>query len=193
MTQPSLDKSLWPGILRYNPKSPGTPVEPATDVNMGVPVQISSIHDTPRLLASVIKMSTAMHKESPVYKHIPYSQKAIMQLYYQMCMNPKMHVCLIAHKDDHVIGMIGGYIVPFFFSEDRVAIDLFLYVDKEHRGGTAAPRLVKAFEQWAKKTGAIRVVLGATTGVDTERTLAMYRKFDYEDIGALVKKDLDDG
>lgn len=40
----ALDKELWPGILGYSPKPPGTPVEPATDIIIGVPLEAKSLH-----------------------------------------------------------------------------------------------------------------------------------------------------
>ena len=186
----TLDSALWPCILHAQPQAPGRHVVPATSVSKGVPLKIRSIHDSPELLASVLLMGEAMHKESSVYRDISYDQRALMKLYYNICKNPTTMACFVACKNAEIMGMIGGYITPFFFSTQQVAMDMFLFVNKQQRGSTVAPRLVKKFEQWARKNGASRVVLGVSTGVDTERTLQMYRHFGYEDIGAIVKKDL---
>ena len=42
------------------------------------------------------------------------------------------------------------------------------------------PRLVYAFEEWAKEQGASELSLGVSTGVQTEVTVRMYERMGYK-------------
>jgi len=51
MTELALDNELWPGILGSSHTPPGTPVEPATEIIIGVPLQPKSLHTNRKLEA----------------------------------------------------------------------------------------------------------------------------------------------
>ena len=60
----------------------------------------------------------------------------------------------VLEENGVIIGMLACIISEFLFSHKRVANELAWYVDKEHRGGTKALRLIKTYEDWAKSKGA---------------------------------------
>jgi GNAT superfamily N-acetyltransferase len=51
-----------------------------------------------------------------------------------------------------------------------MAFEYGLFVAPEHRGGSAGPRLARAFIEWSKEHGAAVINMGITTGVHAERT-----------------------
>ena len=69
-----------------------------------------------------------------------------------------------------------------------MANDLCLFVTKPKRGGTAAYRLIKAFEAWAIAHGAVVLRFGISTGVEADKTLKLYEKLGYKLEGYQVNK-----
>jgi len=64
-------------------------------------------------------------------------------------------VVFLAEKGGVAIGALVAILSPVWYNLDRFyATELGWWVEKEHRTGTTALRLVKAFEKWAKDSGA---------------------------------------
>lgn len=60
--------------------------------------------------------------------------------------------CVFVYEvDGSLEGMLVGASVAPLFSKDKVATELAWYMNVEHRDGKAALRLLKAYEDWAKK------------------------------------------
>jgi RimJ/RimL family protein N-acetyltransferase len=69
-------------------------------------------------------------------------------------------VVLVAEVEGEVVGGLVGFIGPMWFNPAaRVATELAWWVAEEHRGGTAAIRLYRAFEAWADKQDADVIVM----------------------------------
>jgi GNAT superfamily N-acetyltransferase len=64
----------------------------------------------------------------------------------------------LVYGDPPFQGAIGGAIYPDFPTGDIVATEFFWYVIPEHRG-QAGVRLLKAFEEEAKRRGAVRLMM----------------------------------
>jgi len=52
------------------------------------------------------------------------------------------------------VGGLAAYLQPDIFTKDKVARDVFVYIDPAYRGGTNALRLITAYQDWAKSHGA---------------------------------------
>lgn len=77
-------------------------------------------------------------------------------------------------------GMIGGLVYQHFFNAERIAQELFWWVDPEKRGGTTAVRLLDAFSVWAKERGAMRLTMIALDASDGDRVGDLYRRRGFE-------------
>lgn len=100
----------------------------------------------------------------------------------------------VAVRDDKVVGMMIGQLVPFFFCPDKtMAVDHIVYVDPNYRGSSIAYRLVKDFEEWARKKSAIQISFGVSTGVKIEKTHDFYTKMGYNHTGGIYKKTIGQG
>lgn len=137
-------------------------------------VNIRSItqEDMPLLLY----MGRLMHEESPRFSVHPFIEERAAQTIQYIINNDSG---FIAQDNERVVGMIGGALVPHYFSNVVFANDLAVYVTPEYRGGRAALLLVKAFEDWAMRNGAIEIVLGLSTGINPERTGKFYERLGY--------------
>jgi len=81
----------------------------------------------------------------------------------------ELGIVLLAVEDDKPIGGIGGMPVKCVFDSNHTTMaELFLWIDPNHRKGSAMIRLIKTFEADAKSFGADTVTLchtNATPGL----------------------------
>jgi len=67
----------------------------------------------------------------------------------------------LAEVDGKIVGMLMAVIFPIWFvPQSRCAMELVWWVEPEHRGGTIAIRMVKAFEEWGRMQGATMATMG---------------------------------
>ena len=137
-------------------------------------------------IVALVELGREMHAEAPTFNKMDYDPKKLIQLGIGLSEQGGM---FLAEKDDNeIIGMFLGVVMPYYFGNNLMANDLCFFVKKEHRGSTAAPRLIKAFEKWAWANGATALRFGISTGVEAKRTLKLYEKLGYSPDGYLVNK-----
>lgn len=99
-------------------------------------------------------------------------------------------VGLVAVQDGKLIGLFVGVVAPVhWWNQEKHGIDLILYVLPEHRGSTAAVKLLKAWEDCAKASGAKSVRISVASGFSTERTGRLYERLGYTQLGSLYSKE----
>lgn len=81
-----------------------------------------------------------------------------------------------------LIGGLGGLLAPDLFDARLCASEIFWFVAKEHRAGSGALRLLKAYEDWAFEQGAVEArLVFLKGGVADERLEKVYRKMGYRE------------
>ncbi|NBW21506.1 MAG: GNAT family N-acetyltransferase [Caulobacteraceae bacterium] len=66
----------------------------------------------------------------------------------------------VSENNGTLIGMLIAIIAPMWYAPTAlVASEMAWWINTEHRRGTAAIRLVQAFENWAREKGAIAVCM----------------------------------
>lgn len=134
---------------------------------------------------TLLAMGRAMHEESPRYAGKVFVEAKARGLIGRLLRTGGVFV---AELGGLTIGMAGTYCVEHIFGFEKFAGDFVLYVLPEYRGSSAAKRLVRAIEAWAKEQGATEVLLGISTGVETERTAKLYEHLGYRESGrSLIK------
>jgi ribosomal protein S18 acetylase RimI-like enzyme len=93
-------------------------------------------------------------------------------------------------ESKEIVGFICGMIHDQFFTQQKFASDLALYVDESHRGSSAALRLIKNFEIWAKENKAEKVWLGQSVGQNIESTTDFYKRLGYKVVGVNTYKEI---
>lgn len=134
----------------------------------------------------LIELGRKMHKESPRFRNMDYSEAKLIQLGKAVADQGGM---FIAEYDGQITGMMIGMVTEHFFGYDLMAMDFVFYVDQDHRGGTIGLRLIKKFEAWAKALGARVITLGISTEIEAKRTGELYRRFGYRDAGEIFVKE----
>ena len=138
-------------------------------------------------LPIAIAMGSSMHKES-WFSHFDYEDSKLQELWDITETYPHMYCKFVAEHDDKIVGMFVGMCAEHYFGHDKIASDLLLYVTPEARGGTAAVRLIKAYDKWAREAGAKEIHVGVSTGVNEERTVKLYEKLGFDSKATLLRK-----
>jgi GNAT superfamily N-acetyltransferase len=132
-------------------------------------------------------LGALMHYESPRYAAMDYDQAKVQGRFRHAIGEGG---CFVAYEGDDLVGMAAAMTGEHFFSRTRFGADYIVYVLPEHRGGTAAVRLVRALERWAASKGATEMLLGVSVGSDDERTARLYERLGYRRSGISLVRDL---
>ena len=97
----------------------------------------------------------------------------------------------VANRDGQAVGMMGALNYPLFFNPvTSIAQELFLWVDVPHRGHGVVEELIAAFEGWAQRIGAGRVLLTAPHSGRIEAVQRMYGMSGYAPLERTFYKDI---
>ncbi|HBW3217543.1 TPA: GNAT family N-acetyltransferase [Klebsiella pneumoniae] len=140
-------------------------------------------------IPALIELGTRMYLESRYSQNSPFDADKCAELAQSLIYSSSGCV-LVAEKDGHVIGWLGGGIAEQFFSRQLMAFEYGLFVAPEHRGGSAGPRLACAFIDWSKEHGAAVINMGITTGVHAERTGQLYSRLGLQQTGLLYSMEV---
>jgi len=136
---------------------------------------------------TIVKIGKVMHQES-MYSDLPFDEVKVRNLMAGLI--DGNGVVFVAERGGNIIGGFAGAVAEFWFNTAIHAFDFGLFILPEHRGGSAAIRLLAAFEHWAKEMGAMWCDIGITTGVHTEQTSRLYTKLGYNQSGVLFRKEV---
>jgi len=91
--------------------------------------------------------------------------------------------------DEHPVAIFMGctYNHPMF--EGKAAADLLMYVKPEKRGSPISMRLVKMYEDWAKRQQVDYIMIGQSTGIgNIDRVGKFYQKLGFQMTGFNLTK-----
>lgn len=152
---------------------------------MSVQVSLMEVGD----IIPLTYLAEMMHEES-VFAHIPFNKDKVMQLGLDAIYSAN-YIALSAKQHDKHIGFFIGYYTTHFFSDERVAMDMTLFVHPDNRGSWAAIKMLRWFLNWAKEMDCKSVQLGTVTQVTPERTIALFkRKLGLSVLGTVLTKGL---
>lgn len=144
-------------------------------------VRDATLDDIPAMVA----LGAIMHAESR-YSFMAYDGEKVaitLKTLMQTGGFVRVHV-----KDGEIDGGMVGYMGNPWFSGERVASELALFVVPGKRGGMAAWYLLSEFVAWAEQQGAREITLAITTGVKVEETGRMYQRLGFEQVGGVFKR-----
>jgi GNAT superfamily N-acetyltransferase len=150
-------------------------------------MKIRSVHRAD--IEATVDMGARMHAES-AYSFLPYDRQKVRSLVLSFIADPDTHCGLVAEDGTTLVGMLAGHIGDYFFCDQLVAYDTIFYVEPPYRGTTAAPRLIRAFREWAVARGASELCLAISTGVNAERIGGFYARMGFQQVGATYKQRL---
>lgn len=151
-------------------------------------MQVRRPHDM-QDITKMVQLGSVMAAEGD-YADIPYSEDKTRKLGVHILVDEdeSTYFARIVECDGEIIAMMLAYVTEFYFSTARIAQDFLLYVHPDHRGSSAAVRLIKEFMRWTEDKDIVQEQLGITEGVNNEAVAKMYEKFGYKLAGYIYKR-----
>lgn len=108
----------------------------------------------PEDVSIIVNLMENFHRESP-YRAVRFDSFKSKEFILGVIKgNIRNHICLVALKDEGVVGFIVGGLAEPVFSTTKIASELGWFVKPEARGTKASYLLFKAYEDWAYRAGA---------------------------------------
>lgn len=150
-------------------------------------LRLATTADVPRLT----EMFAALAAEAPYYRGLRFAPDKAAQVAYAVADGTLPGVLLVADDEAGTpIAYAGAMIAPHPFFHELVATELSMYVSPLHRRGRIFVRLLDGMVRWARAAGAYRLVLGVSTGINTEQVARVYRNLGFVDTGVSFAKEL---
>lgn len=138
------------------------------------------------MLAKDIDTVAAMYQELHVtsaYSKLRWNQRKALN-FLQVCVaNPDIFA-VVTETKGRITGFMLAMVQEHWLADGAMASDLTLYVEPGKRGGIAAVRLIKAYKCWAESKKVVYTNLGVSTGIEIERTGALYEKMGFGCVGS---------
>lgn len=135
-------------------------------------------------LGALIAMGADMHAES-TFAPMRYDPRHLGEFLVNLIASPNGAVFL-AVADDAPVGLILCTCNASFFGPDRTACELAFYVRPEHRGSQTAMQLLRAYVEWAKQQGAVRINAGNSAGMLDEQYVRLLEHAGFTRAGSLM-------
>ena len=120
-----------------------------------------------------------------VSKNVPIDVPTLTKTLQQVVNTPG-NQAFLSFDGETLTGVLAGVSNQIWFSKKKQVVDLVFYVSPEHRGHGFY--LARRYLAWAKNVkGAVEVFLGATSGLDTDRTEELYQKLGLDRVGATYR------
>lgn len=147
-------------------------------------IRLATKDDLPRLLT----LGKEMHEESN-YASFSYYQEGVEKMLTSLLDGGG--VIFVAERGGEVIGGIAGMVYSPFFTKDKVATDMGLFISKTTRGLMTAPLLIKTFTNWAEEQPGVKQIRpGISLGGKTEGVSKLYERCGYQTVGAVFMKEV---
>ncbi|MCC7462925.1 MAG: GNAT family N-acetyltransferase [Gammaproteobacteria bacterium] len=134
-------------------------------------------------MPALLALATAMHAESRFSRFGFETEK--VRGFLSVLVEADDGFLWVSEADGQVIGALAATVFEHWFSRDRVAQDVGLFVRQDQRGAGAAAALVDRYLAWAQERGAIDAELGVNTGIHPERTGALLQRLGAREVGRL--------
>ncbi len=126
--------------------------------------------------------------EQSVYAGIKPDEQKFRMLVAGLIGNKRGAVFVVVDDEDKPQGFLLGIIDELFFSTQRFATDMAVYVREGYR--QHAPALYKRFLKWAEsKPRVVQITMGISSGMPgIERAGKLYESFGFSPVGGLYMK-----
>lgn len=133
---------------------------------------------------ALLALGRIMHAEAPALRGSSFDETKVRRVLNAVIDGGAAFV----HEDvcGAIDGGLVGMVLERWYSTDKVATDLGVFVKPDKRGGFIAYRLVRAFVTWSTAR-ALPIEMGASTGVAPEVADRLYTAIGFERIGGAYR------
>lgn len=135
-------------------------------------------------LPQIIELGRVMHAEARRLNKLKYVP-ARAYLSIASLIGADHGFVRVIEEDGELVGGMAAAVEPHWFSTDKMAYDIALFVRPDKRGGLAAAQLVKEYKAWADSQGAVITQFGISTGVHIASTGALLERLGFRPSGFL--------
>lgn len=140
-------------------------------------IRLAEAAEIPRLL----EMGERFHSTSEYSKHVGWDPQKTLELATNLVAQKNL---LVIDSNGSLLGMLGMVFFPHFLSGEVIAIEVFWWLEPEHRG--EGKKLLKAAEGLARERGAKRMQMIAPN----ERVGILYKRIGYTFVESAYQKTL---
>ena len=140
---------------------------------------------TPDDVFDILILAKEFSKEAP--SSHKWNKDKTEQFLVSSLNNTNMEIFVI-DVGGEIEGALVGLLSELYMSHTVQATELAWFVSKDYRGKPASIRLMKAFEKWAKESGANQVGMGDIEGISSLENL--YNRLGYERAETVYLKEL---
>lgn len=140
---------------------------------------------TPDDVFDILILAKEFSKEAP--QSHKWDKEKTEQFILSALQNTNMTIFVI-DVDGEIEGALVGLLSELYMSYTVQATELAWFVSKDYRGKPASLKLIKAFEKWAKESGANQVGMGDIEGISSLEKL--YNRLGYERAETVYLKEL---
>ena len=136
----------------------------------------------------LVEISEAVLKESPTYTHLAFDkEKSANYIYSAIMKHDGWFLRVIADENNEIVGGLLGCMETTVFGPDKIAYDVTVMMEIEHRGRCVRQlvQVVQEFKQWGIDNGAKLIKLGVSSGINIEKASMFFEHMGFERIGAL--------
>jgi hypothetical protein len=135
---------------------------------------------------SVVELASHMHQEG-VYS--PYNFNGNKLHRHIEGYVDKEHSCGFVYiRDDTIQGAVFGHLDNHYFGDSSLAIQNGFFIKKEARGGMAAIKLLRSFEDWAVTKDVDCICFSTSNNGKDDRWLKFCEARGYEHVGYVFHK-----
>ena len=143
-------------------------------------IRNATVNDIPKMIEIGKNLAS-----STTYKSVNYSEERIEKTIRTLI---EHGFCVVAEKNGEIVGGMMGDVYTPWYSNDRMGIDYTLYIEREHRNGLLAVKMIKKFEQWCISMGVKQIRPGIGTG--DKNVIRMYKALGYQSVGEWFLKEV---
>lgn len=136
----------------------------------------------------LVEISEAVLKESPTYTHLAFDkEKSANYIYSAIMKYDGWFLRVIADENNEIVGGLLGCMETTVFGPDKIAYDVTVMMEIEHRGRCVRQlvQVVQEFKQWGIDNGAKLIKLGVSSGINIEKASMFFEHMGFERIGAM--------
>lgn len=136
----------------------------------------------------VVDVCERVLQEAPTYSRMRFDRdKVANYVYGAIVKQPTWFLRVIVDEDNKIVGGICCQCVESMNGPDKVAFDVTIMLDEEHRGKCLKQiiQIVEEYKEWAIAEGAVVIKMGVSSGINMDKASVFFETLGFKRIGAM--------
>lgn len=137
-------------------------------------------------IPEVLALGKLMHEEG-AFRDLTFNQRKVLSVL-NLCVLQDDRLCLLVEIEGEIVGLFIAVIAEDWFSADRVAKEIAIYLAPSHRRGGLASSLIKEYLAWAKEQGVETASIGSSSDIDNAGIRRLFENEGFHGVGFNFRK-----